>query len=102
VTSDSYYYLLKTELRFPIWKTFPFIGELSGAIFYDGGAVYINQPDVNIPYPYRDSVGLGLRIATPVGPLNLEFGWKLRRRTLQTNPEIRESPFAFHFSIGAF
>jgi outer membrane protein insertion porin family len=100
VTDDSYFYLLKTELRFPIWK------QLGGAVFYDGGAVLLSQPGIRLADPYRDSVGLGLRIGTPVGPLNFEIGWKLDRRLIQTGtngqPDRRESPWAFHFSIGTF
>lgn len=103
VTSDSYFYLLKTELRFPISKNMPVIGELGGAIFYDGGAVYLSQPDVNLPFPYRDAIGLALRIPTPVGPLNAEVGCKLRRRTFRTTTgERKESPCVFTFSVGAF
>ncbi|MCB0407752.1 MAG: BamA/TamA family outer membrane protein, partial [Bdellovibrionales bacterium] len=36
IKSDSYYYMVKTELRFPIW------GEFGGVIFYDGGAVLVS------------------------------------------------------------
>jgi outer membrane protein assembly complex protein YaeT len=104
LTSDSEYFLLKTELRFPLWSNSP-LGDIGGALFYDGGAVLISQPDVHQPDPYRDSVGVGVRIATPVGPVNLEVGWKLDRRLIQVNPhgyDVRETPWAFHFSIGTF
>ena len=97
--THSEYLLVKTELRFPIWKGFP-VGPLGGVIFYDGGAVYIHDPGIDIPDPYRDSVGVGLRVSTPVGPLNLEIGWKLDRR--QTKIGVLEEPWAFHFSIGSF
>ena len=97
--THSEYVLAKTELRFPIWKNFP-IGPLGGVIFYDGGAVYLHEPGLDISDPYRDSVGAGLRIATPVGPLNLEIGWKLDARN--TKVGIPETPWAFHFSIGSF
>jgi outer membrane protein assembly complex protein YaeT len=97
---DSYYYLIKTELRFPLWKGSP----VGGAIFYDGGAVLISG--VNLPVPYRDSVGLGLRIGTPVGPVNVEVGFKLHPRVIReetpTQTRIAESPYAFHVSIGTF
>lgn len=89
VTGESYYYLLKTELRFPIR------GPAGGAIFYDGGAVIVSQPGVTLTDPYRHSAGVGLRFATPVGPVGFEFAWKLDMRPY-------ESPWAFHFSIGAF
>ncbi len=105
VRTNSEYALVKTELRFPLWRNFP-VGPLGGVIFYDGGAVYISDPTVNLPNPYRDSVGVGLRVATPVGPLNLEIGYKLNRRATKpataTSPEVMEAPWAFHFSIGSF
>jgi outer membrane protein assembly complex protein YaeT len=97
VTSDSEFYLIKSEIRFPIYKNF-FIGPLGGVLFYDGGAVLLAQKD--LPDPYRHSAGIGLRIATPVGPLNLEYGWKLDPRTYGS--DLKESPGAFHFSIGSF
>jgi outer membrane protein assembly complex protein YaeT len=104
VTSDSYFYLLKTEVRFPISKSF-FMGELGGLVFYDGGSVILSQ--LALPTPYRDSAGVGLTVATAVGQLVAEIGWKLNRRLLQvgngtTTFDIRESPWAFDFSIGTF
>lgn len=79
--------LFKSEIRFPLF------GSLSGALFYDGG--YVEIEEVQFIEYYRDSVGFGLRYNTPVGPLNLEFGWKLDRRE-------DEETGRFHLSIGAF
>jgi outer membrane protein assembly complex protein YaeT len=90
VKSDSHYYLLKTELRFPIY------GEHGGVLFYDGGAVYVSGYDFS--RPYRDSVGIGYRYMTPVGPVSLDIAFKI-------NPRMgmyREAPFRVHFSIGSF
>lgn len=89
VTKDSYYYLVKSELRFPI------AGSFGGALFYDGGAVLISQPEVNIADPYRHSAGFGFRVTTPVGPVSLDFAWKLDKKP-------GESPFGVHFAIGTF
>jgi outer membrane protein insertion porin family len=86
---QSSFYLVKSELRFPLW------GEFSGALFYDGGEVKVS--DVKLPYAYRDAAGIGLRLNTPVGPVNFEWAWKLNRRT-----DRSESPYRFHFSIGTF
>ncbi|MEQ1876959.1 MAG: BamA/TamA family outer membrane protein, partial [Bdellovibrionia bacterium] len=100
VTGHSTFYLLKTELRFPI------AGDLGGVIFYDGGAVLIS--DVTFADPYRDSAGVGLRYETPVGPVSFEAAWKLNRRDIVFAPgtpeekRVEESPFRFHFSIGMF
>ncbi len=90
VQFNSHYYLLKTEFRFPIW------GDFGGVIFYDGGAVAI--ADIKFQDEYRDAAGVGFRYNTPVGPVSAELAYKLDRRESPT----KESPFRFHFSIGAF
>ena len=87
ILTDSYYYLLKSELRVPIFKA------LRGVVFHDGGGVNIAQRHQKPEY--RSSVGLGLRISTPVGPVSIEYGIKLQRRE-------GESVGRLHFSIGAF
>lgn len=100
VTDSSTFYLVKTELRFPI------VGDLGGVLFYDGGAVVIS--DVTFDEPYRDSAGVGLRYETPVGPLSIEVAWKLNRRDRVFAPgtaqekHIEERPYQFHLSIGMF
>lgn len=87
LTTDSTMYLLKSELRFPVY------GNLGGAVFYDGGAVQIQG--LTFTDPYRDSTGFGIRYNTPVGPLSLEMAWKLRAHD-------DESPWRVHLSIGTF
>lgn len=79
--------LIKSELRFP------FTESLAGALFYDGGSVFIQG--LNLADSYRDSSGFGIRYNTPFGPLNLEFAWKLDARP-------SEEPWRFHLSIGTF
>ncbi len=85
----STYNLIKSEFRFPLWKS----ESLSGAIFYDGGEVFIDQ--INLTDRYRDSAGIGLRYNTPVGPINLEYARKLDKKSY-------ESEGAFHLSVGVF
>jgi outer membrane protein insertion porin family len=97
--THSEMFLVKTELRFPIWRNFP-VGPLGGVAFYDGGAVYLHDPGVLTGDPYRSAIGCGIRISTPVGPLNLEYGWKLDRQYTKQN--TLEQVGAFHFSIGSF
>nr|BFD63469.1 outer membrane protein assembly factor [Bdellovibrio sp. HM001] len=87
LTSDSTMYLIKSELRFPLYES------LGGAVFYDGGSVKIE--DLKFSDPYRDSAGFGIRYNTPVGPLSLEWAWKLDARP-------GEEPWRFHLSIGTF
>lgn len=98
VVSDySYYGLFKSELRFPIY------GDHGGVIFYDGGLVQImgeiNNSPVHISRPYRDAVGFGYRYNTPVGPVSLDFAFKIDPRTKKGE---QEDLFRVHFSIGTF
>lgn len=87
LTTDSSMYLVKSELRFPVY------GNLGGAVFYDGGSVQIQG--LTFEKSYLDSAGFGVRYNTPVGPLSLEMAWKLRAR-----PD--EAPWRVHLSIGTF
>lgn len=88
----SSYYLFKSELRFPIW------GEHGGVLFYDGGAVQISG--YVFGRTYRDSVGFGYRYNTPVGPLAMDFAFKIHPQKYPENPDLNESDFRFHLSIG--
>lgn len=85
--TDSTMYLLKSELRFPIY------GNLGGAVFYDGGSVTIQE--LSFPDHYRDAVGFGFRYNTPVGPVSLDVAWKLDMRP-------NESPSNIYLSVGTF
>lgn len=87
IKSDSYYYMVKTEVRFPI------SGDFGGVIFYDGGAVLVSGYEFDDPY--RESIGFGFRYNTPVGPVSMDLGFKLDRQE-------DESLTDFHFSIGTF
>lgn len=87
--TSSSYELVKSELRFPV----SFKYDLTGAIFYDGGQVRIDG--ATLLNTWRDAVGFGIRYNTPVGPLNLEYGHKLNKKS-------GESDGAFHLSVGVF
>ncbi|MFN3453674.1 MAG: POTRA domain-containing protein [Pseudobdellovibrio sp.] len=89
IQNSSNYQLIKSELRFPLFKS----ESLSGAVFYDGGEVSVDN--IPIKDKYRDSAGIGLRYNTPVGPLNLEYARKLDKKSY-------ESDGAFHLSVGVF
>src|SRR5579872_922384 len=82
-------FILNSELRYPI----PIISNLGGVIFYDGGNVYrrINFPEfVN---DYSNTVGIGLRYNTPIGPLRLDVGRNL-------NPVTGISATQFFITLG--
>jgi outer membrane protein insertion porin family len=63
------------------------------AAFVDAGSVWLwKQP----PYGFdmRETAGLGIRYITPVGPISIDYGWKL-------NPRPGESAGVASLSIGA-
>jgi len=74
------------ELRFPIWK------QIAGTVFYDAGNVYADIGAIRLN-DVRTVLGIGARYETPIGPIRLEYGWKLDRR-----PD--ETPGEFFFSLG--
>lgn len=75
------------ELRFPIWK------RLAAALFIDAGQV---DPEKGMVAPqfWKAGAGPGLRVKTPVGPLRLDFGYKVN-----PNPGER-ALWALHLSLG--
>jgi outer membrane protein insertion porin family len=75
------------EIRFPIY------GSFGGVLFGDAGANWINEDGFNSTY-IREGAGVGLRVATPIGPLRLDYGWKLDR-------EEGESAGEFYLTIGS-
>jgi outer membrane protein insertion porin family len=78
---------LNTELRVPLRSGF------IGAVFVDAGSVWFARDPVN-GFDLRKTSGLGLRYVTPVGPIGLDYAWKLDRREGETAAE-------WHFTIGA-
>jgi outer membrane protein insertion porin family len=60
--------------------------------FLDMGNVWIDTSDLD-PTDLKYTTGMGLRYNTPVGPLRVDYGFKLDR-------EPSESRSEFHFSIG--
>jgi outer membrane protein insertion porin family len=86
--------ILNSELRFHIPVSFPILGERVGAaVFYDGGNVYSK---INLPLlweKYTNSVGIGFRYETPVGPIRFDVGHLL-------NPIAGISSFQFFVTLG--
>jgi len=78
--------ILNAEGRFPIF------GSLNGALFVDAGNVWreIGQIETG---DLRYGVGAGIRYLTPVGPIRVDYGYKLRR-------EQDESPYVISIAIG--
>jgi len=77
-------FIFNSELRFPLG-----IKEgLGAAVFYDGGNVY---RAINISHfleDYSNTVGIGLRYRTPVGPIRFDIG-----RNLNPVPGVKATQF---------
>jgi outer membrane protein insertion porin family len=61
-------------------------------VFFDHGNVWPTVPSVRLDQ-VKSTTGTGLRYNTPVGPLRLDYGYKL-------DPEEGESRWALHFTLG--
>jgi outer membrane protein assembly complex protein YaeT len=90
VRSGDAFVLFRGEVRFPIY------GQLQGGVFTDLGNLWADPANQD-PFQLRPTAGLGLRLATPVGPIALDYGFNLKRRAA-----LDERPSALHFSIGLF
>jgi outer membrane protein insertion porin family len=62
--------------------------------FYDAGNVYNPPNQFEIAY-LRQAAGAGVRLITPLGPIRLDYGWKLDRQR-------GEKPGALGFLLGTF
>jgi outer membrane translocation and assembly module TamA len=69
----------------------------TAVVFLDAGNVYSTVGQMSLA-ELRASAGVGFRYRSPVGPIRLDLGVKLDRRTLPTG-EI-ERPTALHISLG--
>jgi outer membrane protein insertion porin family len=96
--------LVSAELRFRVLWIF------SGAAFFEGGNVWERPEDIKPGKIFsfgngagyndmRYSVGLGLRVGTPIGPIRLDYGWKLRTARPDA-PDVNPEPGLLHFSLG--
>ena len=85
--------IFNAELRFPVWQAH----SLGGAVFIDTGNVFAKVSGIDLG-DLRSGVGFGIRWKSPVGPLRLDFAWKLRPITYGNG--TRESGFAWYITIG--
>ena len=82
-------FILNSEARFPLGIMKP----LGGVVFYDGGNVYGAINLHNFVNNYTNTVGLGLRYATPIGPIRFDIG-----RNLNPVPGIK--PTQYFITLG--
>jgi outer membrane translocation and assembly module TamA len=83
--------VLNGELRLALWRDIGVVG------FLDVGNVFEFVNDVNLG-KLRGGTGFGIRYKSPVGPIRVDFGFKLG--ALQTFGTDKEHRFALHISIG--
>ncbi|MCI0605651.1 outer membrane protein assembly factor BamA [bacterium] len=78
--------ILNLEYRFPVYKS------LGAVVFFDYGTVFPEVSDFTLE-GMREAAGIGIRYKTPIGPLTLDWGYKLDRQS-------GESPSEFFISVG--
>ena len=81
--------ILNSEVRFPLG----IMKALGGVAFYDGGNVYSAINMRSLVNDYTNTVGIGLRYATPIGPVRIDFGRNL-------NPVPGINPNQYYITIG--
>ena len=82
-------FILNSELRFPL----KIMKALGGVVFYDGGNVYSAINFNNFLNNYTNTVGIGLRYATPIGPIRIDLGHNL-------NPVPGINPTQYYITVG--
>jgi len=77
------------ELRFPVYKA------LGGVGFLDGGQVWRSVSEIELggPGDLQWAVGAGLRLKTPIGPVRLDYGYRLQE-------EPGQDRWRVHFTLG--
>ena len=83
--------IFNLETRAPYWKNVQFVW------FIDAGNVFRRAGDIRLD-ELRVSSGVGFRYRSPIGPLRVDWGWKLSTRLLQTGG--RERSNVLHISLG--
>jgi outer membrane protein insertion porin family len=83
--------ILNAELRLAVWRDLGVVG------FLDVGNVFAVVSDFSLG-DLRSGAGFGIRYKSPIGPIRVDFGFKLGE--LKTFNSTREERFALHISIG--
>ncbi|UCD15036.1 MAG: outer membrane protein assembly factor BamA, partial [Candidatus Omnitrophota bacterium] len=73
--------------------TYPLMDFIKVASFFDSGNVWEDYDDF-LNGGLKSSVGLGLRVKTPIGPVSVDYGWPLNTEPGEEGKEGR-----FHFSV---
>ena len=79
------------EARAPYWKNIQLVW------FSDAGNVFKDATDIRLD-ELRLTSGLGFRYRSPIGPLRVDWGWKISTRLLLSGG--RERSNVLHISLG--
>lgn len=83
--------VLNLEARAPYWKNIQFVW------FSDAGNVFKEASDIRLD-EFRLTSGVGFRYRSPIGPLRVDWGWKIGTRLLLSGG--RERSNVLHISLG--
>ena len=83
--------IFNLETRAPYWKNLQFVW------FLDAGNVFKHASDIRLQ-EMRFTSGLGFRYRSPIGPLRVDWGWKLSTRLELAGG--RERSNVLHISLG--
>jgi outer membrane protein insertion porin family len=83
--------IFNLETRAPYWKNVQFVW------FIDAGNIFSRVAEIRLD-ELRVSSGVGFRYRSPIGPLRVDWGWKLSRQLLQGGG--RERSNVLHISLG--
>ena len=78
---------------FSIELAHPFIGPTQLAVFADAGNIWETHDAFDIG-DLRYGAGFGLRFVTPIGPIRIDVGYKIDKKS-------GERPRELHFGVGA-
>lgn len=70
-------FILNSELRFPLHVPLDILKPLGAVVFYDGGNVFSKINLSQFGNSYTNTVGIGLRYGTPIGPVRIDVGRNL-------------------------
>lgn len=90
VVGGNKYALVNYELLFPILERYG----VRGVLFFDWGNAFPQGQDINVS-DFKEDIGPGIRWNSPFGPLRIEMGYVLNRKT-------GDPTYEWQFSAGAF
>jgi len=79
------------EVTFPLYKKL-----IKGAVFFDVGSAMKDAGDIFDTNEYKSGTGVGVRVKTPIGPLQLDYGFPLN----DNEGDKKEGHFYFSMSHG--